>query len=200
MSEVIPFRGFSLHDQVAERIRALIFDRQLAPGEFIDQRVNFGLGADIDAASRFVEDQYFRTTGQPLSEDDFLLIPTGQQPHNLRRVGSFDPELVDHFRVQRLFGTVIQKAPVTDTIEVGQREIGPDAGFENEAVLPSIFRNQQDSSADRIGRFSDPNSFAIQQHAASGLGTQPEDGFRKFGATGADQPRHPENFARADSQ
>ena len=39
MSEVIPFRGFSLHDQVAERIRALIFDRQLAPGAFIDETV-----------------------------------------------------------------------------------------------------------------------------------------------------------------
>ncbi len=37
MSEVIPFRGFSLHDQVAERIRAQIFDRQLASGEFIDE-------------------------------------------------------------------------------------------------------------------------------------------------------------------
>lgn len=39
MSEVIPFRGFSLHDQVAERIRAQIFDRHLAPGEFIDENV-----------------------------------------------------------------------------------------------------------------------------------------------------------------
>ncbi len=39
MTEVIPFRGFSLHDQVAERIRALIFDRQVAPGEFIDENV-----------------------------------------------------------------------------------------------------------------------------------------------------------------
>jgi DNA-binding GntR family transcriptional regulator len=39
MSEVIPFRGFSLHDQVAERIRALVFDRQLAPGEFIDENL-----------------------------------------------------------------------------------------------------------------------------------------------------------------
>lgn len=39
MSEVIPFRGFSLHDQVAERIRAQIFDRQLAPGEFIDENL-----------------------------------------------------------------------------------------------------------------------------------------------------------------
>ena len=39
MSEVIPFRGFSLHDQVAERVRALIFDRQIASGAFIDENV-----------------------------------------------------------------------------------------------------------------------------------------------------------------
>ena len=39
MSEVIPFRAVSLHDQVAERLRSLIFDRQLAPGEFIDENV-----------------------------------------------------------------------------------------------------------------------------------------------------------------
>ena len=39
MSDVIPFRGFSLHDQVAERIRALIFDRQIAPGAFIDENI-----------------------------------------------------------------------------------------------------------------------------------------------------------------
>ena len=37
MSEVVPFRGFSLHDQVAERIRALIFDGQIVPGTFIDE-------------------------------------------------------------------------------------------------------------------------------------------------------------------
>ena len=37
MSEVIPFRGFSLHDQVAERVRALIFDHQIGPGAFIEK-------------------------------------------------------------------------------------------------------------------------------------------------------------------
>ena len=39
MSEVIPFRGFSLHDQVAERVRSLIFDQQIGPGAFIDENV-----------------------------------------------------------------------------------------------------------------------------------------------------------------
>ncbi|MGL5003279.1 MAG: GntR family transcriptional regulator, partial [Casimicrobium sp.] len=37
MSTVLPFRSLSLHDQVAERLRDLIFDRTLEPGSFIDE-------------------------------------------------------------------------------------------------------------------------------------------------------------------
>jgi DNA-binding GntR family transcriptional regulator len=37
MSEVIPLRGYSLHDQVAERVRALIFDAELVPGDWVDE-------------------------------------------------------------------------------------------------------------------------------------------------------------------
>jgi DNA-binding GntR family transcriptional regulator len=33
-----PIRGASLHDQVAERLRAMLFERQLAPGEYIDEK------------------------------------------------------------------------------------------------------------------------------------------------------------------
>lgn len=46
MVEPIPFpapiRGASLHDNVAERLRALVFERQLAPGEFIDEKALAG--------------------------------------------------------------------------------------------------------------------------------------------------------------
>jgi DNA-binding GntR family transcriptional regulator len=39
MVEPIPLtRGASLHDNVAERLRSMVFDRQLAPGEFIDEK------------------------------------------------------------------------------------------------------------------------------------------------------------------
>ena len=38
MPEPIPLRGTSLHDGVATRLRTLVFDRQLAPGEWIDEK------------------------------------------------------------------------------------------------------------------------------------------------------------------
>ena len=38
MAEPIPLRGTSLHDGVAARLRAMVFDGELAPGEFIDEK------------------------------------------------------------------------------------------------------------------------------------------------------------------
>jgi len=39
MAEPIPLRGTSLHDGVAARLRAMIFERELAPGEWVDEKV-----------------------------------------------------------------------------------------------------------------------------------------------------------------
>jgi DNA-binding GntR family transcriptional regulator len=38
MSDPIPLRGLSLHDGVAARLRTMVFERQLAPGEWIDEK------------------------------------------------------------------------------------------------------------------------------------------------------------------
>ena len=43
MPDPVPLRSPSLHDNVAERLRAMVFDRQLAPGELIDEKA---LGTD----------------------------------------------------------------------------------------------------------------------------------------------------------
>ena len=37
MADPIPLRGTSLHDGVAARLRAMVFERELAPGEWIDE-------------------------------------------------------------------------------------------------------------------------------------------------------------------
>jgi DNA-binding GntR family transcriptional regulator len=38
MADPIPFRGTSLHDGVAARLRTMVFERQLAPGQWIDEK------------------------------------------------------------------------------------------------------------------------------------------------------------------
>jgi len=39
MPNPIPLRGASLHDGVAARLRQMVFERQLAPGEWVDEKV-----------------------------------------------------------------------------------------------------------------------------------------------------------------
>jgi DNA-binding GntR family transcriptional regulator len=38
MADPIPLRGTSLHDGVAARLRAMVFDNQLTPGQWIDEK------------------------------------------------------------------------------------------------------------------------------------------------------------------
>jgi DNA-binding GntR family transcriptional regulator len=38
MNDPIPLRGTSLHDGVAARLRGMVFERQLAPGQWIDEK------------------------------------------------------------------------------------------------------------------------------------------------------------------
>lgn len=38
MPDPIPLHGTSMHDGVAERLRAMVFDRELAPGEYVDEK------------------------------------------------------------------------------------------------------------------------------------------------------------------
>ena len=47
-------------------------------GEFADERLNLGLGADVDAARRLVEDQELRIGAEPSRQQDLLLIAAGK--------------------------------------------------------------------------------------------------------------------------
>ena len=38
MTDPVPLRGASLHDGVAARLRSMVFERQLAPGQWIDEK------------------------------------------------------------------------------------------------------------------------------------------------------------------
>ena len=55
-------------------------DPEAGRGELGDDPVDLDLGADVDAAGRFVEDQQARLRGQPLGQDDLLLVAARQRP------------------------------------------------------------------------------------------------------------------------
>ena len=47
-------------------------------GEFVEELVDFGLGADVDAAGGFVDDEDVAIAGEPFGEGDFLLVAAAE--------------------------------------------------------------------------------------------------------------------------
>jgi hypothetical protein len=58
--------------------------------------VDFGLGVDVDAAQRLVEDQELRVPRQPLADNDLLLVAPRQVLRWRRHVGDANVEVGYH--------------------------------------------------------------------------------------------------------
>src|SRR3954466_207617 len=62
-------------------------------GEFVDELVDLDLGADVDPARGFVEDQHLGVGEQPFADDDLLLVAAGERPDVLVQACHPHPEL-----------------------------------------------------------------------------------------------------------
>ncbi len=70
-------------------------DRQALGGQLAHQSVDLGLGADVDALRRLVEDQQARARGQPPRQRDLLLVAAREVADRGVEVGRLDPQPAD---------------------------------------------------------------------------------------------------------
>ena len=63
-------------------------DADAVAGELVDEAVDFGLGADIDAAGRLVEDQHLGLGLEQAREQHLLLIAAGQAADGHQRLAA----------------------------------------------------------------------------------------------------------------
>ena len=61
----------------------------------LDQADDLGMGADVDAAGRLVEDEEARLGGEPAGEQRLLLIAAGEKADGLFRIRRADVEELD---------------------------------------------------------------------------------------------------------
>src|SRR5258706_8889196 len=135
-------------------------------GELVDNAIDLVLGADVDTAGRFIENQDFRVGKQPFRQHYLLLVAAGQVAGCLIDVGAADAHAVAIIARHLQLLDIIDDAADRNTVEIGQRDVLADIVGEQEAellaVLGDIGKTGVDGAAD--GREVD---FAAVQHGAT---------------------------------
>ena len=173
-------------------------DRHAAGGKFVDQRVDFRLGSDVHAARGLVENQHLRPAREPFAENDLLLIAAREQADRLGGTRRLHVQLADRFIDECGFLPRPHEAARAEAIEIRQAQVEADAGFEHEAVQPSIFGGKQDAGGKGVGRFADADRRAIQFDFTVRNVPHAEHGFCQFRPSGANEAGHAQHFAGTD--
>src|SRR4051812_6137999 len=120
------------------------------------------LGADVDAARRLIEQNYFRVGLEPFRQHNFLLVAARQVLDQLPGECQLDAELADERREGIALPTLLYKTGSREAGQVGQPEVLERGLLEDESLVLAILGHQRDAGPDRVARLADVQGTAIE--------------------------------------
>ena len=84
----------------------------------LQNTIDFGLGADVDAARRFVEDQHMRLGCHAPGQNDLLLVAPTQRSHGLRQAELREHPACPHILGEHVHGCPAQHAHGADLFKL----------------------------------------------------------------------------------
>ena len=127
-------------------------DPEAGRGELGDDPVDLDLGADVDAAGRLVEDEQARLGGQPLGQDDLLLVAARQRADHLLDAGHLDVELLGVVVRDRPLRGRVDQEPRKEPRQDRQGHVLGDREVEDEALLVAVLGQVGDARVHRRRR------------------------------------------------
>ena len=169
-----------------------IIERALG-GELLDQGVDLGLGADVDAAGRLVEQQDARTGGDPAADDRLLLVAARELADRpLDREG---PEVQSRisFSLSAASARWRTKPSREKRRMDGSADIAAHRAARDDAVALALLRQQAEAGGDRGARAAERRGGGLRR------GSRPPRAGRRrrSGAAAPCVPRRPGPRCRA---
>ena len=173
-------------------------DPEAGRGQLGDDPVDLDLGPDVDAAGRLVEDQQPRLRGQPLGQDDLLLVAARQGADHLLDAGHLHVELLGVVVGDGPLRRAVDQEPREEPRQDRQRHVLGDREVQHQAFLVAVLGQVGDAGGHRGGRAGEGDPLPVQRHRAGVRLVDPEQDPGDLRAAGADEPGEAEDLALAD--
>src|SRR5471032_2505069 len=145
------------------------------------------LGAHVDAARRFIQDQHLRLGGQPARQQHFLLIAAGERADRRFDTRRLDAERLDVFLRQLLLTLERNRTQDAGAGLQRQDQVLAHGQFEHSAFMLAILRAEADTGGDGVARRGEAALLAVNDDAAAIRLVGAEQQARHLGAAGAQQ-------------
>ena len=143
-------------------------------GEIADDARDLALGADVDAARRFVEQQHARIAQEPFAQHDFLLVAAREAGDGIDVAADADVEPLDRLAARLRFARRLDDEMGAELAQARHAEIAANAVVEVEAAELSVLGDQRDSARDGLRGRGDRKRLAEQLHLAARRPSRPK--------------------------
>ena len=172
-------------------------DGEPVGGQRRHQPVHLGLGADVDAAGRLVDDQQFRVGGQPLGQHDLLLVAAGQGADRVGQVTELGLQPLGPLGRLVALGAAQQQAEPGQLAGSGQGHVALDRQLHDQALLAAVLGDQRHAGGHRGARRAGLEPLAEERDGAGVVRVDAEHRLHHLGPSGPDQTGQGDDLAGA---
>jgi len=169
-------------------------------GEFAQEGVDFGLGADVDAARGFVDDEQARVGEEPARDEELLLVAAGEGRGGGVRAAPLEmhPRAEIRGGLAFVLGRHGEAHPEARIVREGDV---PRAGKPRAEPGPrTVLGEVADAGGDGFRRAADAERAAAEEHLAGEERVDAEDRLGRLAAAGADESGEADDLAFADGE
>lgn len=158
------------------------------------------MGADVDAARGFIEDQQARIRGQPARQDGLLLVAAGQEFDRALGIGRADVQRLDIARRQGLgFAARDRPSPAAPGLQ-GQCDVLAHRQIADDAIGLALLWAHAEALGDGILGGVQGDALPVDQSLAAVGAVDAKEQPRGFGPARTQQPGHAHYLAWPDRQ
>lgn len=157
--------------------------------------MHLGLGADIDAARRFIHHQHLGLRGEPLGEYDLLLVAAGERSHDVGKSGVLHLESDRPVQRAAALGLPVHQTGAGGVGEAGEADVALDGHVHHQSLGPAVLRYECQARGHRHTGGAWPEFLSEHLDLTSVEPVHAEHGARHFASSGADESRQADDLA-----